>query len=169
MEVEPHPVMEYGRRNADAIGCLRQHGHIEPTLVLLYAAIDTMTWLSVPQEESSGQDFQRWVDKYMLGPNRALLPNVTAVDLWGARCGLLHTAAPESRDFRKGNARKIFYTNNVEITADLPPDVVLVSIEDLGQAFAAALLWFIADLDNDLDQDQAAKDKLARTLVHRPL
>jgi hypothetical protein len=167
MEVKLDPVMEYGKRQADAIGCLRQHGHIEPTLLLLYAAIDTMAWLSVPEEESTGRDFQTWVDKYMLGVNRALLPDVTAVDLWGARCGLLHTGAPESRDFRKGNARKIFYTSNVEVVAELPADVVLVSIENLGRAFAAALTWFIADLDGNAEWAEVARKKIGRILIHR--
>jgi hypothetical protein len=167
MQVELHPVMEYGKRQADAIGCLRQHGHIEPTLLLLYAAIDTMAWLSVPEEESTGRDFQNWVEKYVLRVNQALLPGVTAVDLWGARCGLLHTGAPESRDFRKGNARKIFYTNNVEVVARVPADVILISLENLGRAFAAALTWFVADLDENAARDEVAKKKIGRILVHR--
>lgn len=83
MEAKIHPVMAYGVRCADAIACLRQHDHIEQTLLVLYAGIDTMAWLSVPEEESSGLDFQRWVEDYMLSRNGQLLPNVTAADLWG--------------------------------------------------------------------------------------
>lgn len=169
MEAKLHPVMAYGLRCADAIACLRQHGHIEQTLLLLYAGIDTMAWLSVSEEESSGQDFQRWVEDYMLTPNGQLIPNVTAADLWGARCGLLHTGAPESRDFRKGRAKKLFYTNNVEIIATMPTDIVVVSIENLGRAFASALVWFIEDLQANAPQNQIAKEKLGRTLIAHPM
>lgn len=169
MEAKIHPVMAYGVRCADAIACLRQHDHIEQTLLVLYAGIDTMAWLSVPEEESSGLDFQRWVQDYMLSRNGQLLPNVTAADLWGARCGLLHTGAPESRDFRKGRARKLFYTNNVEIIATMPTDIAVVSIENLGRAFASALVWFIDDLEANTAQNQIAKEMLGRTLVTHPM
>lgn len=77
-----------------------------PALALFYLTIDQLSWVSAPMEESGGQEFKSWTDKFFIaGESMA----ITADDIWAARCGTLHTGAAESRDYRKNNASVIYY------------------------------------------------------------
>jgi hypothetical protein len=75
-----------------------------PCLILLYSAIDIVS--SLESRRASKAAFIAWSDKYLLQGSLLLC---TASDLYGARCGILHTLSPESDMSRKGTARHIFY------------------------------------------------------------
>lgn len=82
-------------------------------LAALYSSIDKMAWLSIPGEDNAGQDFKDWVDRYLIAGRQVAY---TADDLWAARCGLLHTGAAESRDYRKNNAKLVYYPANKQLS-----------------------------------------------------
>ena len=76
-----------------------------PSLILLYSAIDIAGWLN--SEHRKVQDrFTEWVDKYLL-PNSSL--KCTALDLYGARCGLVHSYSSDSDLSRSGKVTPIGY------------------------------------------------------------
>lgn len=159
-------VISHTKKMHEAIIHLRDKGHYEAALMLLYAAIDQMAWLSIPGEISYAKDFKAWVNKFMLDKNPDGLLEVSAHDLWGARCGLLHTAAPESRDLSQGTAKnKIFYSVGHQNVKTTVPGAVVIGFEALAISFAAAVPWFLADLQSDSEQEKNAQDKLKRMLV----
>jgi hypothetical protein len=160
-----HPVMEFGMRQSEAIACLREKGYKQPTLVLIFAAIDQLAWVAGEKETVGNEGFKAWVQRYMVDRNPDLLSGATSADLWGARCGVLHTGAAESNDFRIGKARRIFYASNMGQIDSNDPDILVLSLEWLGSAFAAGLIWFLSDLEADPDKDARAKSKLARMLI----
>src|SRR5476649_324027 len=160
-----HPVMEFGIRQSKAIACLREKEYKQATVILIFAAIDQLAWVASDKETVGNEGFKAWVQQYMIDRNPDLLVGVTAADLWGARCGILHTGAPESNDFRSGKARRIFYSSNMGQIDSNDPDILVLSLEGLGTAFGAALVWFLDDLEADLDKDVRAREKLARMLV----
>jgi hypothetical protein len=137
--------------------------------VLLFAAIDQMAWLADEKETVGNDGFTAWVQRYMLDKNPQLLSGASASDLWGARCGVLHTGAPESNWYRSGKARRIYYSSNIGQLAVSEPDVLILSIEWLGMAFVGALVYFIDDLQADEVKDARAREKLGRMLVDRVL
>lgn len=152
-------------RQSEAIACLRAKGYKQATLILLFAAIDQLAWVAGDKETVGNEGFKAWVQQYMVDKNPSLLSGATAADLWGARCGVLHTGAAESNDFRSGKARRIFYASNYGQVSSNDPDVLILSLEWLGNAFAAALVWFLSDLEADLDKDARARKKFARMLI----
>jgi hypothetical protein len=79
-----------------------------PCLVLLYAGIDSMAWLArdPADEDVTRGDFVRWCEAYLLRPPT---PHCSGVDLYGARCGILHSHAAGSRLMREGQARPLWY------------------------------------------------------------
>jgi hypothetical protein len=80
-----------------------------PCLILIYSAIDIAGWLdSEDSRESVRNRFTRWVDRYLL-PAKSL--DCTAAELYGARCGVVHTFSPESGLSKKGVVRKIVYVS----------------------------------------------------------
>jgi hypothetical protein len=90
-----------------------------PAMQLLYAAMDIMGSLNGPPDppkpppksktpkQGSRFRFQRWVRRYML--RNAGAP-YRAVDLYAARCGVLHEFTPNSDLVRWGRAKKLLYS-----------------------------------------------------------
>jgi len=80
-------------------------GHL---MIFIYSAIDAMGLLDAPPEqtEANGKSFQAWVKKYLLS-NPEILFN--EIDLWAARCSVLHTFTSQSDLSNRGKARQIQY------------------------------------------------------------
>ena len=139
-----------------AIGTLFKEDLLPHSLVIIYSTIDTCGLLDAPvtQTEATGESFQNWVKKYVL-TDPALEFN--EVDLWGARCAVLHTFTSQSRLSNAGKARQLLYytgdksaqhiqnliafTKNHENGAHLP-----VHYGDLAEAVFAGMKSFIPDL-----------------------
>lgn len=158
------PIFKYATRMTDAVTCLKNSGHVVGGVMLVYAAIDQMAWISSPNDETHGKEFKEWVDKYIIPYNPL---GCTSSDLWGARCGLLHTGSADSRDLRNGNAQsKIYYTyGNLICTENNEPGSVFISFERLAIAYISGVLWFIEDLKSNPERLEKANEKLGSTLL----
>jgi hypothetical protein len=140
-------------------------------LMLVFTTIDQMAWISLPGDEDvRGNDFVAWVDTYMLGRNRTGLEAVTAGDLYGARCGLLHTGTAESHSLRNGKAsKKIAYSYGPMHATSLVSEWTFIRFEDLVNSLLAGILWFKDDLDADEQRASIANAKVARMLLDHPV
>ena len=118
-----------------------------PFLMILYTTIDIFGYIS-------GNDFDGFVNKYM----SEKLEDVTAVDLWGARCGILHSNSPESRHSKKGKARQILYcwgrgdlylAKKIIEKSGKEDRYVAVKIEELYRSLVYAINKYIKELDSN--------------------
>ena len=93
---------------ATCIPMLLDTGHNSLALVLLYSGIDAFASLARPESEldTNGDYFKKWAEDYMIGPSQL---SIGSEDLWGARCGLLHTHAASSKVSPQGKARQLHY------------------------------------------------------------
>jgi hypothetical protein len=84
-----------------------------PAFILLYATIDILSSLTRPMNQTgtSRAVFKDWVTKYMLG-TRTLDWN--ANDVYGARCGILHTYSIESDQSRTNKAKPLVFISNTD-------------------------------------------------------
>jgi hypothetical protein len=131
---------------------------ITPALILIYSAIDTTGWLDSSEKLATKASFMNWVDAYLL---KAKPLRCTSLDLYAARCGLLHTSTPDSQLSSSGEARRIYYawgtasTQALQRTIDFTcksKEVVAVHINDLHEAFGLGLTQFIDELEKDPDR-----------------
>lgn len=90
----------------DAVGLCIDGRRILPALTLIYAGLDIVASLERVPTEGTRAAFVRWVEKY-LRPEGTL--GCTAMELYAARCGVLHTFSAESDLSRAGRAREILY------------------------------------------------------------
>ena len=78
---------------------------------MCYICIDTMSFLALPieRETQTRQDFIEWVEKYLKGhPDQTYKYN--GLDLYGARCSVLHTYSSETQLHSKNpNMKKLIY------------------------------------------------------------
>jgi hypothetical protein len=102
----PAAVVQLVVNTVKAIRVLHTEALESQLLILLYSAVDTLAWLEAPNADVTRKDFIAWADRYLL---RQSSLECTAEDLYGARCGLLHTHGPDSGRARSGLARQIWY------------------------------------------------------------
>ena len=79
---------------------------IGPALILIYSSIDTCGWLDSYCAFATRASFTDWTENYLL---TAKTLQCSALDLYAARCGLLHTLTPDSQLSAHGKARRICY------------------------------------------------------------
>jgi hypothetical protein len=141
--------------------------HTLPALVLLYSAIDVFASLVRPEAEAdtNGGHFKKWTEDYIIGPSRL---TIAPEDLWGARCGLLHTHSPSSRDSRQAKARKLAYYRACTLTPDMQRMLestlklvqtrgeLPVDVDDLYAAFEDGVRRFLADIQRDPELEKRA-------------
>jgi hypothetical protein len=144
---------------------------INPSLILLYSGIDILGWIEYGDSLSSGQRFRNWVESYMLPLPQS---NCNSTDLYGARCGLIHTFTPDSDLSKKGKARKILYAwgtseihalNEMIDLANLN-EYVAVKIEILITAFRNGIESFLANLEKIPEKAQAVYARAANFFTH---
>ncbi len=132
--------------------CLEKR-RVMPSLVLLYTAIDVVASLERRHDEGTRASFTRWVDSYLL--NRRSL-GCTPLELYAARCGVLHTFTAESDLSRAGKTREVVYAWGNQKKEDLQEairltnrDWVALHVGDLIDAFREALLLYVEEIEKD--------------------
>ena len=86
----------------------RERGLDIPMLVLVYTSLDTLAWAVYGEDTKSVRDrFVSLCETYVL-PTRIFL--CTAIELYAARCSILHSLGWESNLSRDGKARSVFYS-----------------------------------------------------------
>ena len=150
--------------------CLAKH-RILPCLVLLYTGIDVMASLEPLPGEGTQSTFVRWADRYLL--NGRGFP-CTALDLFAARCGILHTFTPDSRLYREGKARQIAYAwgtadvNSLEMSKQKlgGHDFSCVHLRELVDAFRSALVDHLEDVKTHPERNERFEKAAGRWFAH---
>lgn len=153
----------------DSIDDCASKGRVLSCLTLLYSAIDILASLEKLPNESTQSAFVRWVDAYML-PNTAF--HFSSLDLYAARCGIIHAFSAESELSRKGRAKKIMYawgTASVEslrqASTAFGRGEISVHLEDLINGFGSAVVKYIEDVVNDPDRRERFVEAIESWLV----
>lgn len=155
--------------------CLEK-GLCIPALVLIYSGIDTVGWLNSTQQFASKKTFRMWVDDYLLkaGP----LP-CSSLELYAARCGLLHTLTSDFELSSNGKLRRIFYVWGSASVEALQRSITLtgnsnrfvaIHINDLYEAWCLGVLQFVESLEiNPAKKDQVYKkaDKFFTDILNK--
>lgn len=158
----PTKLVEHSKKTAEAVDLLFQQKHTEAGLVLLYAWIDRMAWLSVAADESTGQDFKNWINNYLFSEYQ--LP-CSADDLWAARCAILHTGSPNARDTNQGRAKRIlYYGGDTHKFISNQEDTIMLKVKDLHVAFLGAIINFAGHLKQNQSALTVANEKLNKIL-----
>jgi len=143
-----------------------------PALILLYAGIDMMASLSRRPDAKhvERKDFLKWVEDYLL-PNANL--SCAPIDLWAARCGLIHSLSYDSSWTDRDEARRIRYVfddsdavkRGMRRLEEQDTSLVVVSFGGLLQAFETAVEGFLRDIESM----PLALERINRELAFFPL
>lgn len=134
--------------NLKAMNALLESRCYLQLLTILYASVDQFSWLVCGKSEQDGADFKKWCDDYLRKYGNV---DLTADELWAARCAVLHTLTSVSRDTRKG-VNEVYYTiGQVSVTEKRKSNTVFASLDALLTSYGAAGMWFVASLKNRAD------------------
>lgn len=133
--------------------------HALPLLIIVYSAIDQLSWLVAKNDQHDLNDFQTWVNKY-IQPEATL--HCTAQQMWAARNGILHMGTAESRNTRNGVKKIGYFTGPAKIPTN--NDYVLVSLDKFIKRFMIAALAFAKDLKTS-EHRELAESKLQQVLL----
>jgi len=162
----PRPLLDILMTVHDAL----QKERTTAALILLYAAIDGMSHLAeMDTKKGHGATFKSWVRKWMV--EGSSLP-VNEVDLWSARCGILHQQISESDQTSAGHAREIFYSSGGASPEVLEGaieqfwvrDAVALPIEDLISIFADGMTKCISEIEKDPKWLESYSSKIVKML-----
>jgi hypothetical protein len=134
------------------------------SVTMIYVCIDTMAFLSMPvgQTTQGKRDFIVWVDTY-LKTAQSNTYQYRGLDLYAARCSLLHAFSAEARIHKEDVSIPVFsYLDNGPHAFDpsVSPRVVLISVEMLIQDLARAIMGFFAVMETDADLRALVESRL---------
>jgi hypothetical protein len=144
------------------------NGFDRAALVLLYSGMDAMAFMSLPagRDSVTRKEYVAWAEKYIRFSSAV---QVTGLELYAARCGVLHTFTPDSDLSRDNKVRRIVYVNRhtpvVSYDPNEPANIVLMSVHGLYEAFVAGVQQFLSDLHADKASEAAALVRLD-TMFH---
>jgi hypothetical protein len=143
-----------------------------PGLVLVYATVDSLAWLNIRDRKTgtSPTEFRKFAETYLIPSG--LLGHATSVDLYGARCGLLHTRTPDSDKSRAGTAKLILYAYGNKTVGELQSlidevkqkDVIPIHADDLIKSLKLGLDSFEAAVASDAEHSAILRFKGARMM-----
>jgi hypothetical protein len=143
---------------------------ILPCLMLLYVGIDVMASLET-SGKATRKGFIKWVGTYLL-KEAALECN--AMDLYGARCGIVHTLTAHSDLSRLGKARVVAYAwgnadaQMLRSATKLMKrnDVVHVHVTELVVAFRNGIAAYLDEVGSDSARQQAFETVVGGWYTH---
>jgi len=155
----------------DAVNLCHGMGHCIPALMLLYCGIDCVAGLErdEPEDESTREDFLKWVEQYLLTRYEE---DVSALELYAARCGWVHSYTSKSRLVKRGEAREINYSfgerdygNDLEDSVRERSQLAFIHFRKLCNAFHEGVDAWLAKVFSDAAHKERVL-KNAELLLH---
>jgi hypothetical protein len=146
------------------VDVLFKKGCDRAALILLYASIDILGAATTAGGEATRDSFLAWVDTYM-APSGSL--GCSSLEVYSARCGMLHALSSESRLTAGGAAREFAYVGGgvdpsaVEGTKKGRP-VVVLHFGDLWASFHSAVEKFVGDIETDAATAARVRNNLTK-------
>jgi hypothetical protein len=115
MQVSGEGEIHKGMKNLldEIIRCQKADATVA-AVAMVYVCIDTMAFLSMPatQTTQNKRDFITWVDNYLKADSSQSY-QYRGIDVYAARCSLLHTFSAETEAHKKDPSIRLFaYSDN---------------------------------------------------------
>ena len=99
---------DFLERTFISIEILLQRNLFNQALIIMYSAIDTMAWSCKDIGDAERKDFYAWCERHMELEDIGITP----LDLYAARCSMLHSNSVHSWNTEMGNCLPFFYVTN---------------------------------------------------------
>lgn len=171
MKRDPISNAIYGGIKNDIKICLDHKLHTACAL-LTFAGIDAMAFLNMPKYQTSvkKKDFVKWSNKYIKFNS---IERLSGLELYGARCALIHNYGATSELARQGKVRIIGLVDQCEppiiYNEKVNDRLVLLSIEALVDSFFNGIDLFLIDLFSNNKKCEVLEGRLNSFIQKIPL
>jgi hypothetical protein len=148
-------------------------GATTSAITMAFICMDTMAFLALPAGRKSQQknDFITWVDAYLKGsPGQPY--QYSGLDVYGARCAVLHTFGSEV-DFHQQNpdAKKFCYSDGGRhaFNPQMNERLVIIGTASFLDDVVRAVGVFLETCKTDTDLRKRVEGRLPKVLVSFPL
>jgi hypothetical protein len=156
----------------DPIKIVLKNKKYRSAVMLILTGIDTMAYLSMPANKKTQDchDFIEWADRYILFGGKE---KPTGLELYIARCIILHSYSDYSSIMGLGDCRKIEYTDqsNQDVINYRPEEsdkIVKVSVRALSDAFFNGVDRFFDYLFSNNEKALVAEKRLDERMLNFP-
>jgi hypothetical protein len=143
--------------------CLRS-SLVVPALELLYSGIDVLGFLASANPKADRRSFVAWADSYLDGFLKK--KGIGGLDLYAARCGILHTGMAPSELVDQKRARELWYrfrgVSYINLIVNTPNPPVLLDVEEMASAFFSGTQEFLKKVGEDAALGKRAQKKAER-------
>ena len=148
-------------------------GATTAALAMAFVCIDTMTFLALPldRDQQTRQDFIDWVDMYLKGHEEQLY-QYRGIDVYGARCALLHAFSTEAAYHQKfPGAKKFGYHDGGKHAYDPSVDdrLVLIGTASFLDDVVRAVGAFVEEWKADANLRARVAPRLSKVLETFPV
>jgi hypothetical protein len=157
----------------DEIKTCEKAGTTTSAVAMTFVCMDTMAYLSLPtgRETQGKSDFIAWVNAYLKG-HKDQPYQYRGLDVYGARCAMLHAFASES-DFHEKNedAKKFAYHDGGKHAYDPAVDerLVIIGTASFLNDVVHAVSVFMEDCKENADLRTRVEERLPRALAAFPI
>lgn len=153
--------------------CLQNHLRM-PALILIYSGIDIFASLGRPADKDNAtrKDYIEWCENYIIPQGKI---SCSGVDLYAARCGVVHTYTMESSLSEEGKAKQIVYAWGNRKPDDLQEviDKVgftqrVIHIDILAEVFREGASIFLSELDSDPERAELVVSRAGKLFRDQP-
>ena len=150
---------------ASIIILLEAH-HEKSALILVYSGIDILGALDTDDGQASKASFVEWADRYM-APAAKL--GCSALELYSARCGLLHALTPDTRLTKEGKARRFTYVTYPVFFPEenVPGESFVVHVGTLWLAFRDGVRAFTVEVTSMPEHSERVERNLSNVYFTR--
>jgi len=158
------------KQNIDAISSCLDAGLIFPALTLIYSSIDVIAWMAFGDIKVEDR-FTNWIDQWMY-KNRKL--EASSINLYAARCSILHTLTPDSSLSKKGKANIVTYAwgkadiNHLKEVAEKRgiEGQSFIHVNELFEIFREGVDLFMAELDTNKGLQKDFTERMKQSYEH---
>ena len=157
----------------DEIKTCEKAGATTSAVAMAFVCMDTMAYLSLPagREMQGKADFIAWVDAHLKG-HKDQPYQYRGLDVYGARCAMLHAFGSES-DFHEKNegAKKIGYHDGGKHAYDPAVDkrLVIIGTASFLNDVVHAVSAFLEGCKTDADLRGRVEGRLSKVLATCPI
>jgi hypothetical protein len=157
-----------------AIKLCLENSLLAPALILIYSGIDNIAWCANNSDSIKTREyFTKWVEKFMKPENNL---GCSSIDLYNARCGIVHASKAESDHSIKGKAKEIHYcfgnaspekmTKVVEILGE-SNKVINIHIQQLYDCYKDSVQKYLSylELAENITEKERFKKKFVKVLI----
>ncbi len=147
-------------------------GAITAATALSYICIDTLAYWSAPrgQENVTKDDFIEWVDHYLKGD--ASQPyKYSGVDLYAARCAVLHNWGAEAQSHRNDSSIPLFgYSNggSHQLNPEVSERMVIIGVASLINDLVIAIESFLCAAESDDELRARMGSRIDKVMANFP-